>query len=68
VSPWNQYKAIRDANRIDTANYMSLPPDACPYDGTPLEVGYITVQGGAKELRRNCPMGDYSWSGGPRLM
>ena len=44
-----------------------LPPDACPYCGTPLDVGQQTQNGGGKLLIRHCPMGDYTYTGGPRL-
>jgi len=53
-------KSILDANRIEQAAYEAQPPDACPYDGSPLVTGN---KGGV----RDCPMGDYQWRGGPRL-
>ena len=65
--PWWQLKATADANRIENAQYEALPPEACPYDGTPLEIGWTTIAGGGKESARNCPMGDYRWTGGKRL-
>ena len=67
--PWWQYQSIIENNRIETANYYRLPPDACEACGTPLEVGQITVAGGGKEIHRKCPMGGpphTDWTGGER--
>ena len=60
-------KAIWDAQRVDNAEYWATPPDACPYDGTPLVLGWQTRPGGGRELLRDCPCGDYAWRGGRRL-
>ncbi len=64
--PWWQLKSIADANRAFIASYYSLPPDSCPNDGTPLEVGSQSQVGGGKLQMRHCPMGDYVWQGGRR--
>jgi hypothetical protein len=65
---WWEYKSIKDANKIDFAQYYALPPDACPYCGEPLQIGWTTVAGGGKETSRNCPFGHYNFQGGRRLI
>ena len=57
---WQQLKDILDTNAAEAAAAEAQPPSACPFDGTPLEVG----KGGV----RNCPMGNYRWDGGPKLL
>ncbi len=64
---WWQLKAIADDQRRWEQAYYQLPPDACPYDGTPLEVGYQTQPGGGRLMIRHCQMGDFVYTGGRRL-
>lgn len=61
-----ELKAIRDTHKAWARIYYALPPDACPNDGTPLEVGSTSEDGGKRQLR-HCPMGDFTWDGGRRL-
>lgn len=56
---WWGLKNVIDANRQEQAAYNAQPPDACPNDGTPLETG--------RDGTRNCPMGDYRYTGGTRV-
>lgn len=55
---WWGLKSIVDASRQDAEIYNQMPPDACPIDGSVLDIGKNGV--------RNCPMGNYTWNGGPR--
>ena len=64
---WWQLKATADNQRAWARSYYALPPDACPNDGTPLEVGMQTQPGGGQIQIRHCPMGDFTWEGGRRL-
>ncbi len=64
---WWGLKNILDNDRMTRQQYEALPPDACPYCGTPLVSGFQTQRGGGKLFYRDCPMGDYSWRGGKRL-
>lgn len=52
---WEQLKAILDENRREAAQAESQPPAACPIDGDLLEIG--------PDGTRNCPMGNYRWTG-----
>jgi hypothetical protein len=63
---WWELKAIADTHKAWKAAYYALPPDACPNDGTPLEMGYQTQTGGGRLLLRHCPMGDFVYTGGRR--
>lgn len=66
--PWWQLKNIADDQRAWQRSYYALPPDACPYCGTPLEVGQTSGdQNAGKMMVRHCPMGDYNWTGGTRI-
>ncbi|HZU75958.1 MAG TPA: hypothetical protein VFA70_04285 [Dehalococcoidia bacterium] len=65
--PWFELKAIRDAQRAWEQSYYSLPPDACPFCGEPLDVGRETEPGGGKLQFRHCNAGHYEWHGGRRL-
>lgn len=64
---WWQLKNIRDTHKAFVQQYYSLPPDACPNDGTPLEVGFESQSGGGRLMFRHCPMGEYDYTGGRRL-
>lgn len=64
---WWQLKSVADDQRAWERSYYALPPDACPNDGSPLDVGYSTQVGGGKLLIRHCPLGDYTYAGGTRL-
>ncbi len=64
---WWQLANILQANAQEQAAYNALPPDACPFCGTPLQVGRQTEPGGGKLTIRHCPLGDYEWTGGTRL-
>lgn len=57
---WYQLKAIVDEAKEIKALEKQEPPAACPFDGTPLESG----PGGVL----NCPMGDYRYTGGQRII
>ena len=52
---WEQLTGILQENRGYARQAMD-PPVACPIDGDLLE---IRADGG-----RNCPMGNYRWTGG----
>uniref|UniRef100_A0A6M3XME8 Uncharacterized protein n=1 Tax=viral metagenome TaxID=1070528 RepID=A0A6M3XME8_9ZZZZ len=58
--PYEQLKAILDTNRTTKAIEDAEPPVACPYCGEVLDVNPNGI--------RNCPMGDYRWQGGPKLI
>ncbi len=64
---WWGLKNILDNQRQFDAQYNALPPDACPYCGSPLQVGQQTQSGGGRLLLRHCPLGHYTYTGGPRL-
>ena len=57
---WEQLSAIAQSARIDAALEAKEPPVACPHDGSILDVRPDGV--------RNCPMGNYDWNGGPKLI
>ncbi len=60
-------KNIKDDWLAWRDSYYSLPPDACPRCGEPLQVGWQTDQdSGGKVMMRHCPLGHYSWQGGVR--
>lgn len=50
---WDDLKAILKADKESAREQATRPPDACPIDGTPLEVGKNGV--------RNCPMGNFRY-------
>jgi hypothetical protein len=52
---WDQLKTIIDTNREIREQEANEPPTACPIDGSPLEIRSDGV--------RNCPMGNFRWSG-----
>lgn len=54
---WQQLKAIIYEDRAERRRARNLPPVACPNDGDVLDVH--------PNGTRNCPMGDYTWRGGP---
>lgn len=47
-------QAILKANKQQIEREREQPPEECPYDGAPLQV---------RDGVRNCPMGDYRWTG-----
>ena len=55
--PWETLKEVAEYNRDARAQDNAQPPDSCPIDGTPLEENSQGV--------RNCPMGNFTWRGGP---
>jgi len=57
---WEQLQAIRQENNITKRIEDAQPPVACPVDGAILD---IHPRG-----RRNCPMGNYTWVGGAKLI
>ena len=57
---WEQLMAIREQARRDAELNLSDPPEACPYDGVPLDVH--------PNGTRNCPAGNYTWRGEPKLI
>lgn len=57
---WEQLQAILQTNKITKQREDIQPPVACPIDGAVLD---IHPRG-----RRNCPMGNYSWVGGTKLI
>ena len=63
---WWELQAIRQTQQAWERSYYALPPDACPYDGTPLDVAYTTLVGGGRQMVRHCPMGDFTYTGGRR--
>jgi len=54
---WEQLQAIVKENRATQRINQIDQPTACPIDGAILD---IHPRG-----RRNCPLGNYSWAGGP---
>ena len=57
---WEQLQDILQENRTDRRIYASEPPVACPIDGAILEIYARGI--------RNCPMGNYRWDGGLKLL
>jgi len=57
---WEQVAVIMQENRRVVREEQREPPVACPFDGTPLEIRADGV--------RNCPMGNYTYTGGPRII
>ena len=55
---WEQYKAIRHQDMSEARTQAQDPPAACPIDGSLLDIRSDGI--------RNCPMGNYRWSGGPK--
>ena len=55
---WDQYKAIIQQDREEARTQAQTPPDSCPFDGAVLDVRSDGI--------RNCPMGNYRWSGGSK--
>ena len=55
---WEQLQAILKENKTTRAIEERDPPVACPFDGAILD---IHPRG-----RRNCPMGNYTWTGGSK--
>ena len=58
--PWEQLQGYLQENRSDKRAFEQEPPVACPFDGEPLDVH--------PDGRRNCPMGNYTYTGGPKLI
>ena len=56
---WEQLQAILKENKTTKAMEERDPPVACPVDGAILD---IHPRG-----RRNCPMGNYTWTGGAKI-
>ena len=52
---WEQLDSILEANRSDAAAEDRRGPEACPNDGSQLDVH--------PDGRRHCPAGDYIWDG-----
>ena len=57
---YEDLKAIIQTNRDEKKAYDGQPPVSCPWDGTLLDINNRGV--------RNCPLGDYRWSGGPKVV
>ena len=55
--PWEQLQAILQENSTNKGVEDREPPTACPIDGAIL---VVHPSGG----KRNCAMGNYTWSGG----
>jgi len=55
---WEQLQAISQENKATRQRDDSAPPVACPIDGSVLDIHPAG--------RRNCPMGNYTWNGGPK--
>ena len=53
---WSKLTEIQRLNRQERADQRQQPPLACPIDGVLLE-----IKGGI----RNCPMGNFTYTGGP---
>lgn len=51
---WETLRDIKRENARLEAEASSLPPVACPIDGTPLQ---------ERAGIRNCPLGNYRWEG-----
>lgn len=55
---WNQLLDMIKQNRQIKLTEHQAPPVACPIDGAVLDV--------ARDGQvRNCPLGNYRWTGGP---
>ena len=52
---WEQLHAILQENRQGSKSEGTAPPDACPIDGSILDI--------RPDGQRNCPIGNYRWSG-----
>ena len=52
---WEQLHAILEENRQERKAEGKTPPDACPIDGSILDI--------RPDGQRNCPVGNYRWSG-----
>lgn len=57
---WEQLQDIVQENRTNRRIEDREPPVACPIDGAILD---IHAKG-----QRNCPMGNYRWVGGLKLL
>jgi len=57
---WEQLEGILKENREVARRESIEPPVVCPFDGHILDVHPSGV--------RNCPFGNYTWRGGPRLI
>lgn len=53
---WGGYRSLLEQAIEEHQEDLFSPPEACPFDGSPLE------ENSAGNL--NCPMGDYRWCGG----
>ena len=57
---WEQLGAIRQQARQDAREHEEKLPEACPNDGTPLQIH--------PDGRRNCPAGDYMYPRDGKLL
>jgi hypothetical protein len=57
---WEQLQDVLQENRTNRRIEAGEPPVACPFDGAILEIHARGV--------RNCPMGNYRWEGGLKLL
>lgn len=57
---WEQLTDILQQNRREAEMHLADPPVACPFDGEPLDIRADGV--------RNCPLGNYTWRGEPKLI
>jgi len=57
---WEQLQDIVRANKVGRQMEDIQPPVACPFDGAVLDIH--------PNGRRNCPMGNYTWAGGPKTL
>lgn len=53
---WEQLGETQKINRQERQRDRQEPPLACPIDGELLDV---------RDGIRNCPMGNFRWTGGP---
>jgi hypothetical protein len=58
--PWEQLIDIVAENRRALSENRFEPPIACPFDGEILDVHPNST--------RNCPLGNYFWNGGPKIL
>lgn len=58
--PYENLKAILGVNREAAARERDEPPVSCPIDGDILDI--------RADGTRNCPMGNYTWNGGAKLI
>ena len=56
---WEQLQAILKENKTTRGMDERDPPVACPIDGAILDIH--------SRGRRNCPMGNYTWTGGAKI-